>query len=75
MTEFTIGDRVRIDIPDTTDPDFDRYHGEHGRVVEKIEDDAAEITGDDRDGTIYRVEFDTGETADFRHQTLRPPID
>lgn len=75
MSEFTIGDRVRVDIPDTADPDFDRYHGEHGEIVEKIDDDAAEITGDDRDETIYRVEFDTGKTADFRLRDLRPPID
>lgn len=75
MSEFTIGDRVRVDIPDTTDPDFDRFHGEHGEIVEKIDDDADEITADDRDGTIYRVKIDTGETADFRLRDLRPPID
>jgi ribosomal protein L21E len=27
------GDRVRIDIPDETDPDHALYHGEHGTVV------------------------------------------
>jgi len=24
---FEVGDRVRIDIPDQTDPDFERLHG------------------------------------------------
>lgn len=34
------GDKVRIDIPDQRDPDFDRYHGRFGDVTEIIEDDA-----------------------------------
>ena len=33
MSEYHIGDRVRIDIPDETDPDHDRYHGEHAQIV------------------------------------------
>lgn len=40
--------RVRIDIPDKTDPDH-RYHGEHGEVVEISQDDAGITTGDERD--------------------------
>lgn len=27
---FAKGDRVRVDIPDRDDPDFERFHGEHG---------------------------------------------
>jgi ribosomal protein L21E len=39
MPTFEPGDRVRVDITDTTDPDFD-WHGEHGTVVDVLEDDA-----------------------------------
>lgn len=49
MRRFEVGDRVRIDIPDETDPDYDRYHDRVGRVVEVIEDDAGQHTGDERD--------------------------
>ena len=75
MSRFTTGDRVRVDIPDTTDPDHDRYHGVHGRVVEVLEDDAGVATGDERDAEIYRIELENGETADFRWRDLRPPIE
>jgi ribosomal protein L21E len=75
MNRFTKGDRVRVDIPDETDPDHDRYHGLHGMVVDALEDEVAEVTGDDRDATIYRVELENDETADFRWRDLRPPIE
>lgn len=75
MSGFTTGDRVRVDIPDTTDPDHDRYHGLHGTVVNVLEDDAGETTGDERDATIYRVELENEETTDFRWRDLRPPIE
>ena len=52
MSGFTTGDRVRVDIPDTIDPDHDRYHGLHGTVVEVLEDDVSEFTDDDRDAVI-----------------------
>ena len=67
-----IGDPVRIDIPDTSDPDFDRYHGRTGEIIEVLEDSAGMETGDERDSTIYRVEFGDGERADFRWRDLRP---
>lgn len=75
MNRFTNGDRVRVDIPDETDPDHERYHGVHGTVVEVIGDDGGEVTGDDRDATIYRVELENEETADFRWRDLRPAIE
>ena len=75
MSGFTTGDRVRVDIPDTTDPDHDRYHGLHGTIVDVLEDEVAEVTGDDRDATIYRVELENGESADFRWRDLRPSIE
>jgi len=75
MRRFSKGDRVRIDIPDETDPDHEEYHGEHGRVVAVLSDDADSLTADERDGQLYRVAFDSGETADFRSRDLRPPLD
>lgn len=75
MEQFTKGDRVRVDIPATTDPDQDRYHGVHGDVVDVLKDEVSEVTGDDRDEAIFRVELDNGETADFRWRDLRPPLE
>lgn len=74
MSEFHVGDRVRIDIPDETDPDHDRYHGEHGRIIDILEDEAGTLTGDKRDSTIYRIELSNGEELDLRHQSIRPPL-
>lgn len=46
------GDRVRIDIPDASDPDFERLHGRTGTVVEVFDDDAGDETGDPRDSSL-----------------------
>lgn len=73
MQRFDEGDRVRIDIPDETDPDHDRYHGKGGTVVAELDDDAGRVTGDERDSTLFRVKLDTGETTEFRWRDLRPP--
>ncbi|ELY49839.1 hypothetical protein [Natronorubrum bangense] len=75
MPRFTEGDRVRVDIPNEADPDHDRYHGRHGTVVEILEDDAAEETGREQDAFLFRIEFDSGDTMDFRGRDLRPPLD
>jgi len=75
MVEFTEGDRVRIDIPNETDPDHDRYHGLHGTIIDVVEDDAGVVTGDARDGVIFQIELETGSTADFRCHDLRSPIE
>ena len=74
MPQFIEGDRVRVDIPDETDPDH-RLHGEHGTVVSVLQDDAGTTTGDERDDLIYRVELDEGENIDLRWRDLRPPIE
>lgn len=76
MSEFAPveGERVRINIPDETDPDH-RLHGTHGRVMDIIKDDAGTETGDDRDSGIYRIRTDDGDTVDVRWRDLRPPID
>ena len=58
MTEFGQGDRVRVDIPDETDPDHERFHGQHGIILMKISDDAGSLTNDDRDSVVYQVELD-----------------
>lgn len=73
MQRFTVGDRVCVDTPDESDPDYDRYHDEQGTVVEILEDDAGEVRGDEREGVIFRVEMEGCETFDFRWRDLRPP--
>ena len=45
MRRFEVGDRVRIDIPDKDDPDYERLHRKHGTIVEIFEDDAGQETG------------------------------
>lgn len=75
MEPFTEGDRVRVDIPDETDPEHDRFHGEHGTIVDVFEDQIEELTGDVRDSKIFRVELETEEIVDFRRRDLRPPLD
>ena len=75
MSTFGVGDRVRLDITDTTDPDFD-WHGQHGSVVDVLEDDAGVVTGEDRDGRLYRIDLDDhDQTLDFRHRDPRPPFE
>ena len=72
MKRFEVGDSVRIDIPDETDPDYERLHGRHGTIVEIISDDADALTGDEREGHLFRVEMDNGATVDVRWRDLRP---
>ena len=72
---FREGDRVRVDIPDEDDPDF-QWHGEHGVIIDIIEDDVGLATRDDRDSVIYRIVLDDHDiTIDARWRDLRPPID
>lgn len=75
MDTFGVGDRVRVDIPDESDPDHDAYHGLHGTITKMLNDDLDQLTGDKQDSSIYRVELETGENADFRKRNLRPPIE
>jgi hypothetical protein len=72
MKRFEVGDSVRIDIPDETDPDYERLHGRHGTIVEIIPDDADALTGDEREGHLFRVDLDNGATVDVRWRDLRP---
>lgn len=75
MQKFQEGDRVRIDIPDTSDPDHDTYHGKHGTIIGILEDAGDYVTGDEREKHLYRVELEPGDRADFRWRDLRPPIE
>ncbi len=75
MRRFEVGDRVRIDIPDKSDPDFEQYHDRTGEVVKLIEDDAGTVTGDVRDSYLFAVEFDGGGTDHFRWRDLRPSLE
>jgi hypothetical protein len=72
-TEFGEGERVRVDIPNESDVDFE-YHSQEGEIIEIIPDDAGSITGDDQDSALYRVSLDDGRTHDFRRRDLRPPL-
>jgi ribosomal protein L21E len=74
MQSATVGDRVRIDIPEKDDFDY-RYHGEHGEVIDVSRDDAGETTGDERDSLIYRIRLDSGEELDVRWRDIRPAFD
>lgn len=75
MRRFEIGDRVRIDIPDKDDPDYERLHRKYGTVVEVFEDDAGQETGDLRDSHLFTVEVDDGEVEHLRWRDLRPVSD
>lgn len=71
MDEVREGDRVRIDIPDESDFDFEAYHGQEGIVVAVLSDDANQVTGIDQDRQIYRVRLEEGSEIDFRRRDLR----
>lgn len=75
IKRFEIGEYVRIDITDTDDPDFDRYHRRTGEVVEVIEDDAGEHTSDERDSYLFAINFENGDREHFRWRDLRPASD
>lgn len=45
MRTLQVGDQVRIDIPNKSDPDHDRLHRKHGTIIDKIEDNAGYETG------------------------------
>lgn len=70
---FEVRDRVRIDIPDETDPDHNRLHDRRGEIITILEDDADDVTGDSREAFLYRVRLDDGTETDVRWRNLRPP--
>ena len=74
MERFSPGDRVRIDIPNQADPDFDDLHGEHGTITDVLTDDAVDVTGIEADSLLYRVELDNGSVRDVRGRDVRDAI-
>ena len=75
MSQYDVGERVRIDIPDESDPDHEQYHGEHGQIADILEDEAGSLTGDELDSLIYQIQLDNGDNIDVRHRAIRPPIE
>jgi len=71
MREFEAGDRVRIDIPDTSDPDYERLHGQIGKIEEILEDEAGEYSGDERDSYLFEVHTESGAIEHLRWRDLR----
>lgn len=64
-----LGDRVRIDIPDETDPDF-TYHDEHG-IVLAIKHTPCPCGW----SPMIRVALETDDLAiDMHPWDLRPPL-
>jgi hypothetical protein len=53
MSQYDVGDRVRTDIPDETDPDHEQYHGEHGHTADILKNGAGSLTGKEQDLIIY----------------------
>lgn len=72
MSRFETGDNVRVDIPDETDPDYDRLHGREGVIVDVLEDDAGRTTGDTRDSHLFSVRLQDGTVVQLRWRDLRP---
>lgn len=71
MSILQVGDKVKVNIPDSSDPDH-RYHGEIGTVTAIIVDDLGQLTGHSNDDYLYSVEFYNQSlgSMDFRHQDL-----
>lgn len=66
---FQLGDQVRIDIPNESDPDFD-FHGEHRIVI-----DLVEKTCECGYGKMYRVVLaDRDITLDLHPWDVRAPF-
>jgi ribosomal protein L21E len=72
VRRFDTGDRVRIDIPDESDPDHQRLHGRKGVIIDIVSDDAGIICGDDRESFLFRIELSDSEIVDVRWRDIRP---
>ncbi|MFD1569388.1 hypothetical protein [Halorubrum laminariae] len=66
MPSLSVGSRVRVDIPDERDPEYEQFHGTHGEIMHVLSDDLGATTGSDEDSQIYQIELDGGEQANFR---------
>jgi len=72
--EYSIGDEVQVYIPRGDDPDH-HYHGKTGEVVDKLEDQLSETTGNPSGGYLYTIKFNDSDLqpADFRYNDLQTP--
>ena len=66
---YSEGERVRVQLG-KDDYDYERYHGRTGVITSVSEDDLSGLTGDERDDDHYKVEFDDGDTMQFRWRDL-----
>lgn len=60
MGRFEPGDRVKIDIPEGSDLDFEQFHGRVAEVIDVLKDDVGRETRDERDLYLFTVKFDDG---------------
>lgn len=70
---FGVGDRVRIDIPDETDPKHE-YHGKNGEIIGFYPGNQESRRESGQRIRLYRVELDIGDIVDVDGRALRPPI-
>jgi hypothetical protein len=72
--EYSIGDEVQVYIPKADDPDH-QYHGEVGEIVDVLDDQLSELSGNPSRGELYTIKFEDTElaTADFRYDDLEKP--
>lgn len=59
-------DRAKVEVLNKIDLNHGKIHTEHKTTTETIEDDAGEVTGDNRDSRFLRIKFEDGETLNLR---------
>lgn len=72
MNIIGIGHRVRVNIPDSDDPDH-KFHGKTGEVIDISQDDLGIMFDDPRLKYLIKVKFDDDElgTMTFRLHDLK----
>jgi ribosomal protein L21E len=70
---FDVGDRVRVDIPDETHPDF-RHHGQSGEIISVLLDGERHSLSTGSMAREVRVDLDAGGVVDVAAVYVRPPI-
>ncbi len=73
-SDFTPGTRVRINIPDESDPGHDLFHGHKGTVLKRIGITGGLVRRDLRDEYLYRVKLDNHTKAVFVQSDLQSDI-
>lgn len=69
MQRFSVGDQVEVAL---TDPEGieSKYNRQRGRIVDVVEDDLGDITGNPRDSYYYKVALLTGSVFYGRDSDL-----